>query len=880
MADPGRRGSDAQVDVDDELSFHLEMRVRELVERGETPERARMLTLRRFGEYEQFRDECIRIGERRRRRMALSEYVRELGQDIRYALRMLRRAPGFTAVAVATLALGIGATSTIYSVVDGVLLERLPFRDAERLYDVRTLYPDGTAYSLSAPDFMSVRSDIRVFESVEAVAGRTLALLGLGEPKEVRGALVSDGLFDLLGLRIALGRGFLREEHDPGRGRVAVLDHGFWQRELNGAADVQGRTLILGGEPYEVVGVLAPGAQLPTGGRRSRLNEAEIYAPLTYDSTFNATTPVARRSEFLRVLARARPDAAATQASADLARLGTRLQADFPQTNAALTFTAVSLREVIIGDVRTPLLVLLGAVGFVLLVACANVANLVLARASARRSELAARAALGAGRGRLLRMLLTEAAVLGVAGGAAGLLIAYAGTRVLVAAQPADIPRLNDIGVDPGVVIFTLVVALVTGLVFGAFPALQSTGRGLMGALREGTKGGGGHRIRGGLIVAEMALAVVLLMGAGLLLRSFIALTRVDPGFEPERAIEMQISMQGQAYGTGTHVRGRVDELLTAIQSLPGVTAAAATTQLPLSGRGSILNFAVDNAPPPPPDVNAEIGVVSITPDYFKAMAMPLRSGRAFQPSDVADAPAVAIVNEAAVRTWFGGEDPVGRRVTVGPANPEVVGVVADALHQDPSQPAFPELFRPYAQRTTRTVRIVVRAAGDPLALAPALRTTVHGLDPDLPIAGIAPLERLLSSSVARPRFYTSLLTLFAALGLTLAVTGVFGVMSYSIAQRSREITIRMALGARALQVAGMIVRHAMALAALGAALGIAAALALGRVLQSQLFGVQPIDPLTMIAVVLVLSASAALASYLPARRGASLDPATALRGD
>jgi putative ABC transport system permease protein len=882
-SDRSRRlgGPDPHGDVEDELSFHLEMRIRELVERGETPERARALALRRFGEYERSRDECIRINERRRRSMVRTKYASELRQDVGYAVRMLRRTPGFTLVALATLALGIGANSTIFSVVEGVLLEDLPYAEADRLYEVRTLYPDGTGYSLSAPDFTSLRADARAFERFEAFTGATLTMLGAGEPKEVRGAVVSDGLFELLGLRVVLGRGFLPEESRPGAGRVAVLDHGFWLREFGGRQDVLGRSLNLSGGAVQVVGVLAPDAALPSGGRRSWLNEADVYAPLAYDSTFSATTPVARRDEFLRVVARAAPGASAEQADADLRRIGAELQASFPQTNGQQTFQATQLREIILGDVRTPLLVLLGAVGFVLLVACANVANLVLARASARQGELAVRASLGAGRGRLLRQLLTEAAVLGLAGGAVGLLIAYAGTRALAAAQPADIPRLNEIGVDGGVVFFTLALALATGLAFGAIPALQATGRGLMGALREGARGGGGHRVRGGLVVAEMALAVVLLTGAGLLVRSFIALTRVEPGFEPAHALQLRVTMQGDDYQNGQQVRDRVDHLLEHVRALPGVAAVGGTTQLPFSGRGSLLNFAVDDAPPPPSDVNAEIGVVAVTPEYFDAMGMTVRQGRPFARSDHADAPPVAIVNEAAVRVWFGGQSPLGRRVTVGSANPEIVGVVADVLQNDPTQAALPELFRPYAQRTSRSIRIVVRAAGgDPLALVPALRGGVRELDPNLPVAEVAELDDLVAAAVARPRFYTALLTLFAAVGLALAATGIFGVMSYSVAQRAREISIRMALGARASEVLGMIVGRAMVLVAAGAGIGIAAALAFGRVLRSQLFGVDPVDPLTLVVVLVVLVASAALASFLPARRGASLDPAVALRSD
>ncbi|HEX7089993.1 MAG TPA: ABC transporter permease [Longimicrobiales bacterium] len=866
-------GPDPHADVEEELSFHLEMRTRELVERGETPERARELALRRFGDYEGSWAECVEIDERRRRRMVRAEQLTELRQDVRYALRVLRRSPGFTAVAVATLALGIGANSAIFSVVSGVLLKSLPFRDAERLYEVRMLYPDGTEYTgLSAPDFMSLREESRTFERVEAYAGGVLTLLGAGEPKEVRGSSVSDGFFDLLGLRFALGRGFLPGENVPGQGKVTVLDYGFWQREFGGDPGVIGRTLSVGGEAYTVVGVLERGARPPL--------PADMYAPLEYGETFSATTSVGRRREYLGVLGRVRPGVSAELLGADLKRIGAELQVRFPDTNGKLTFTAASLRETIIGDVRTPLLVLLGAVGVVLLVACANVANLLLARASAREDELAVRAGLGAGRGRLVRQLLTESAVLGLAGGAAGLLLAYWGTRALVAAQPADIPRLDEVGVDATVVLFTLGLALLTGLAFGLVPAFQATGARLMAALREGGRGTSrsGGRVRSGLVVAEMALAVMLLTGAGLLIRSFIELTRVETGFEPERAASFRITLQGDAYATGEQIRGRVDALLERIGALPGVSAVAASTTLPLTGIGSIFNFAVEGAPPPPPNVNAEIAIASVTPGYFRTIGAPLVRGRDFTAADGPDAAPVALINEAAAKRWFPGEDPIGRRVQVGNSVREIVGIVGDVLQRAPGQPAAPQLFMPYAQFTTSRVRIVVRTAGDPLAVAPAIRAEVRALDPDLPLTDFTPLEELVSASVARPRFYTTLLTLFASVALALAATGIFGVMSYAVAQRTREISIRIALGARAGDVLRMIVGRALALAAAGVALGIAGALALGRVLRSQLFGVTLLDPVTLGAVVLVLGASAAAASYLPARRAAGLEPASALR--
>jgi predicted permease len=807
--------------------------------------------------------------------MALIDYARELRQDIGYAARVLRHAPGFTAVALITLALGIGATSAIFSVVHAVLLAPLPYRDAGRLYQVRTLYPDGTPYSLSPPDFMSVRAESQTFEQVEAFSTGVFTMLGAGEPREVRGAQVSDGLIALLGLPVAVGRGFAAGENAPGRAQIAVLDHGFWLRQFGGDRSVVGRTVTIAGQPYTVVGVFAPGAHLT--------EEVDVYAPLVYDKTFDASTANGRRGEYLAVLARMRPGVSSAEVEQDLRRIGTRLQKVFPQTNDALTFTSISLTDAVVGDVRTPLLILLGAVGFVLLVACANVANLLLARASARRSELAVRSALGASQWRILRQLVAEAILLGLSGAVIGLGIAYVATRALVAAQPANLPRLAEVGVNGTVVAFTFVVALLTSLAFGVIPAWQSTGRdALPNALGESGRSGGsglaGHRVRATLVVAEVTLAVMLLTGAGLLIRSLIRLTQVDPGFRVEQAMAFRVALQGQKYRQDEAARARVSEFETRFRAIPGVTSVAATTVLPLSGRGAMLGFAVEGAPPPPPNVNAEIAVASVTPEYFRTIGTVLKRGRPLSDQDRTDAPLVAIMNDAAVRRWFPDQDPLGKYVLLNDTRREIVGIVADVFQRDASQPAVPQLFVPYAQRTTRTLRIVIRTQGDPVLQAAAIRGEIRALDPDLAITDFTPLTQLVTRSIARPRFYTSLLTLFAAVALALAATGVFGVMSYAVAQRSREISIRMALGAHTGDVLRMIVGRALLLSAIGVVLGIGGALALGRVIQGQLFGVSLLDPLTLAVVALVLTLSAAAASFLPAWRAARVDPAGALR--
>jgi putative ABC transport system permease protein len=870
-------GLDPIADVDDELSFHLEMRAKEHLAQGDSPDRARQLAERRFGDYERSRAECVAINERRRTRMTRAEYVRELRQDLGYALRMLRRTPGFTAVALITLALGIGANSAIFSVVYGVVLQSLPYPSADRLHQLQMLYPDGTAYSaLSAPDFMSVREGNRAFDRVEGYATGVFTLLGAGEPQEIRGVRVSDGLLELLGLPVALGRSFAADEFRAGQGSVVLLDDGFWRRAFGGSRDVIGRTVSIGGDPYTIVGVLAPEVRLP--------DAADMYAPLAYGDTFSATTATGRRAEFIDAVGRARGGVTAAQVQDDLRRLGSELQAAFPATNGSLTFTSTPLRQTIIGDVEKPLLMLLGAVCLVLLVACANVANLLLARASARQGELAVRAALGAGRGRLVRQLLTEAVVLSFAGGALGLVIAYYATRALIAAKPVDLPRLEQIGVNGAVLVFTLGISLLTGLVFGLVPALQATGTRLSRTIREGGRGTGTgkgtNRVRATLVVAEMALSVVLLMGAGLLIRSFVKLTHVAPGFQADHALAFRVNLQGDEYARAQQIRDRVSEFESRIRALPGVTSVAATTVLPLSGLGSLNDFQVVGAPPPPPGVNAEIAVASVTPEYFTAVGVPVRRGRGFTAHDHDRAAPVAIINEAAVRRWFPDRDPVGQQVAMTGVRREIVGVIADIRQRQPATAVAPQLFAPYAQRTTRSVRLVVRSDADPIALAPSLRTIIRELDANLAVTDFTRLAQLIDRSVARPRFYTTLLALFAGVGLALAATGIFGVMSYVVAQRGREISIRMALGARAGQVLQMIVGCAVVLAALGALVGIGAAAALGRVVQNQLYEVGVFDPLTVIAVVAVLLGSALVASIVPARRAARLDPATALRGE
>jgi putative ABC transport system permease protein len=866
-------GPDPTGDVDDELEFHLEMRAGELVARGEERARASERARQRFGDLEGTRQACVAISRRRERDVARRDWMREFVDDVWYAVRTLGRTPGFAAVAVMTLALGIGATSAVFSVVHAVLLEGLPYPHADRLQLVRTLYPDGTEYSVSAPDFMSLQASSRSLERVEAYARPLVTLSGLGEPREARAARVSKGLLAMLGLGTPLGRPFAADEHAPGRTGVVILDHGFWMRELGGDPAVIGRPLTISGTPSVVVGVLAPDSGLP--------ERVDLYLPLEYGETFSPDATRGRRSEFLRVVARAAPGHDATSLATDLRRVGGELQQRFPQTNERLTFSAAPAFDMLVKDARAPLLVLFGAVALVLLVACANVASLLLARGSSRRSELAVRAALGAGRGRLIRQLVAEALVLGLAGGAVGVLLAHAAVRALVWARPADIPRLDAVRVDVTVLAFTLACALLTALVFGILPALHATGHRLLEFLRAGGRpggDGGGHRVRGALVVAETAMAVVLLVSAGLLIGSFVELTRVNPGFIPEQAASFRVMLQGPAFSEDSALLQTTDAILARLQALPGVTSVAAAGELPLSGLGSMLTFEVVGAPPPPANVNAEIAAFGVSPQYVRALGATLLRGRPLTDADNhAGAPPVALVNQAAVARWFPDGDPLGERVIVNQEY-EIVGVIADVRQEGLREAVAPQLLAPLVHMPRRGVQFIIRGQGDMVALGGAVRHAVSEVSPALPVSEYAPLEALVSQSVARPRFYTTVLTIFAASALLLAAVGLFGVLSYTVLQRSREIGVRLALGAGSAQVTRMVLASALRLVGLGLALGIAGALVSGRVLESQLYGVGRADPRTLVGVTALLLLTALAASYLPARRASSLDPGVVLR--
>jgi predicted permease len=801
-------------------------------------------------------------------------------QDIRYAFRRLRKSPGFAAVAILTLALGIGANSAIFSVVNAVLLRSLPYADAERLVLVTHVTNTGDRAPMSPANFRDVRREVRSLEELSFWTYSGSTLTGVGDPVRLEGAGVGAHFFEVMKAAPLLGRTFRPDENEPGRNRVAVLGHGVWRQRFGSDPRIVGRTLTLDGEPYEVVGVMPEEFSFPSN--------RDLWVPQEYNADFVADA--SRGSWFITAIGRLKPGVPHEQVARDVEALASRLKRQYPESNAEVGMTSVSLYEQMVGGVRVSLLVLLGAVGLVMLIACANVANLLLARAAAREGEVAVRVALGAGRGRLMRQLLAESMVLAVLGGVAGLVLAVWGTGALVALDPEGIPRLGEVRVDGTVAAFTLGVSLLAGVLFGLVPAVQVTRSGVFGSLREGGRGAlsgrGSARMRNTLVVAEMALAVMLLAGAGLLIRSFVRLQSVDPGFRTEGALSFTLSLPEAAYRGEPARAAFYDRLQERLAALPGVREAAAVSELPMGGSARLLTFEVEGAEPVQPGREPVSQILRATPGYFRAMGIPVERGRAIAPEDRAGAPRVMLMNREAARRFFPGQDPVGRRIRLALGDDtttvswEVVGVVGDVRQFGVGEDPEPAMFFPQAQAPEGSMGVVLRTAVAPLSVAGAVRREVKALDPDLPVNDLQPLEQLTAESVSQPRFYMLLLSIFAGVALALAAIGIFGVISYGVAQRTREIGVRVALGADPASVLHIVVGGALGLAGLGVGIGVLGALAGTRVLSGLLFGVTATDPATYAGVAALLMGVAALASWLPARAATRVDPAIALRAE
>lgn len=804
--------------------------------------------------------------------------------DLRYAIRKLAGAPGFTFAALLTLALGIGANSAIFSVVYGVLFRPLPFPDSQQLVRVSSsLNGNPPIDAFSSPNYLDLAELADVFAGAAASSRGTLTLTGAGEPTDLNVSVVSANFFDVLGVRPQLGRAFSPAENEPGNRNVVILSRALWQQRFGGDPGILNQSLLLGGNAFTVVGVMPSGFSYPSN--------TDVWVPLEYSEAFRSEG--SRGGFYLSVIARLRDDVPLERARAAVDALARRIDEawDPPGFPVTLAMVTTPLREAIIGDVRTPLLVLLAAVGFVLLIACVNVANLLLARASTREAEIAVRTAIGAGRSRIIGQLVTESVVLGLLGGLLGLVLALWGTAAIVGMQPGDLPRISEVRVDGAVIAFTFGISLVAALLFGMLPALQSASMNPYDALREAGRSQVGsrrsQRLRTGLVVAEIAFAVLLLAGAGLLIRSFATLMDVDPGFRSEGLLTFPVGLPGGTYPDDARRSMFVEQYLERVRALPGVAEAAAVSAAPLAAGTLRVGFSIEGEGEVSSEQVMDIRVV--TPGYFRLMGIPLRGGRDVEPSDRAGTQPVAVVSEAAVRRYFRDGDPIGRTITMGwvrDAQPDgvtatIVGVVADVKLYELGEAPLPTVYFPHAQVGVPGMSMIVRAAGaNPLLPVPGLRDELRALDPNLPLDDVQLVDDILADSVAQPRFYMMLLLLFAGVAVILAAVGIFGVMSFAVAQRRREIGIRMALGAPHASVLRLVLREGMLVTAVGIAIGLTAAVALTRVMESLLYGVAATDAVALVGATLILAATALLASCLPARRAASLDPLLALRAD
>ncbi|MFN7944435.1 MAG: ABC transporter permease [Blastocatellia bacterium] len=802
--------------------------------------------------------------------------MERLIQDVRYGWRLLVKSPGFTIVAVFTLALGIGANTAIFSVVNSVLFRSLPYPHAERLMTIWENHQarGGPENEFTSPTgFEDWRDQAASFDQVAAYAGWQPTLTGQNEPEQLNGAVVSHNVFTLLGVGPQLGRAFSPEEDKAGAERVVIIGYGLWQRRFGGDPSLIGRTISLMGEIYTVIGVMPAGFRFPV------ISNAEIWR--TIRPTINDGCQ--RGCLTIRVLARLKPGVTQPQAAAELDAIARRVAAQYPDTNQGIGATVLPLRELVTGNIRMPLLVMLGAVGLVLLIACANVANLLLARAATREREMAVRAALGAGRWRIIRQLLSESLLLALAGGLFGLLLGYWMVDLLITFSPPGTPRVDEITLDRTATGFTLAVTLLTGVLFGLAPAWQMARADLNQSLRDSrgeTASVKGRRVLNGLVIAETALALMLLVGAGLLMKSFIRLQHVDPGFRPQGVLTAVVALPRSSYPDPPQIRAFYRQLLERLGAVPGVENVGAVSSLPLGNFNTDAGFLIEGRPKPAVGQGPTAWYSAASRDYFQAIGIRLRRGRMFTERDHDTAPKTVIISESFARRYFTGEDPLGKRIGNGRPDGwrEIIGVVDDVRHFGLDVDVRPTMYFSDQQQPARRMCIVLRTAGDPLSLASALRAQVLALDRNLAVSNLQTMEQITSESIAAPRFTLLLIGLFAVLALLLAAAGIYGVMSYAVTQRTHEVGIRLALGAQSGDVLKMVISQGLKLVIGGVLIGLAGALALTKLMKSLLFSVSASDPLTFATVALMLIAVALLACWIPARRATKVDPMIALR--
>jgi putative ABC transport system permease protein len=880
-------------DVDDELEFHLEMQTRRYEAAGLDRDRARERARARLGKIEEARNACHAITDQMETAVERTKWWQGIGQDVRYGLRVLRRSPTFTITALVTLAIGLGANTAIFSVVNAVLIKTVPYPAADRLTLIWNSYGASLQHaSVAAPEFGDIRAQQRAFDGVAAIRPQASSLTGACggdagcEPERVAAYVVSPNLFDLLGVAPAKGRGFVDADGVAGATKVVLLSDALWHRRFGADPEIVGKTIVLAAIPRTVIGVMPPGMRFPDAPLEGMKAPGDVWIPFALE-----TGDTERGNQNLAVLARLRSGSSLARGQADLDAIAETFRERFPNRYAGAgrhwRMELISVREQVAGDTRPALLVLLGAVGVVLLIACANVANLMLARGSARRRELAVRNALGAARGRLVRQLLVEALVLVAGGGLLGLAIAIAGVKGLVRLDPGNIPLLQSAGVDTNVLAFSVGLTIATALIIGLVPALRQSRVDPQGALADAGRGSGTanvrQRLRRLLVVAEVALAVVVLVASGLLVRSFLAMTRVPLGFDGSGTVAVQLNLPRASYDSPAKIFGFHQAMVERLGAQPGVAAASAVYPLPSSGDGWSGSLFIEGQPVPQGQPEPHAAYAVAMPNYFKTLQVPIVEGHDFSTTDATTAPPVAIVDELVARTFWPGESAVGKRI--GPfGTPKadgwttIIGVVGHVHALGPRADTEALVYLPALQIPESLLFYVARGSGEAALLPAAMRSSVRDLDPALPLSRLAWLDELNGRMMARDRFNALLLTIFAVVSLAIAAVGLYGVMSYLVAQRTREIGIRLALGGRPHRVLGAVMTEGLAMTVTGLVLGLVAALALSQVLAGLVFGVPPTDPVTYAVIALLLMIVAAVASYVPARRVLGVDPVSVLR--
>ncbi|MDQ6828534.1 MAG: ABC transporter permease [Gemmatimonadota bacterium] len=870
--------------VTSEIAFHLEMRTREFIESGLSPDDARRAAERVFGDVQAIESQLVGPDTRRAHRRAFIDLVRDARQDVAYSVRALRKTPGFTTAAILTLALGIGANTAIFSVINGVLLRRLPYEGGERLLELHQ-----PSAKLNIPDIGFSNLEIgdlahqtHTLESVAEYHSMSFNLYGRGEPRRVQTGVVSAHYFSMMGVAPILGRSFLPGEDAAGAPALLILSYSFWKTALGGDPAIVGQTFVMNDKVHTVVGVLPPIPAYPDNN--------DVYMPIS-SCPFRSTPAMQtiRDHRMTSALARAKPGFSLEAVKKDLAGLTSRLHADYSNdypVAQGLSMEATSLREALTSRARPTFLVLLATAGLVLLIACANVANLTFARVLRREREIAVRTALGAGRGRLARQLLTESTLLALVGGGSGLLIAWATLGLLTSFAARLTTRATEISIDGTVLAFAIGASLLTGIILGLLPALPARGD-LVNALKDGsssaTSSASRLRLRGVLIVTQVAVAFTLLIGAGLMLRSLVNLERVDPGFDVENVLTARIDLNWTKYNTRDKTNPFFSQLLATVKEMPGVKSAGMANKFPLNESGPFtFTFLIEGEPAGASDASRTADYHRATPDYFKTLGVPLLRGRAFTDLDRLETPQVVLINQSLAKHYFGAKDPIGARVSgdKGESWETIVGVVGDVRQDGLDKAALDEMYVPFEQNRNRSLgtNLLVRTTGDPNMLARRIVEAVHQLDPNQPVYGINTMQTLRHNALASPRVMTTLLGIFAVLALVITATGLAGVIAYTVGQRTHEIGIRMALGAERGEVLAMVVSQGMRLVLVGLTIGALASLALTRLMSGILFGIGPTDPITFTGVFVVLAGVALMACFLPARRATRIDPILALR--